>query len=124
MRTAIAATAACVLSWLGLLIGAGNVGLQRSVAVGPTTLLETPLALALAAGSAVLVGAVAGRSGVLPIPLLGAVLIGDLIGAALLAPVLVDELELVHAPVVFVAISALGLQPLGALIGARVARRA
>ena len=124
MRTAIAATAVCLLSWLGLLIGAGNVGLQRAVAIGPTTLLEVPLALALAAGSAVLVGALAGRSGVSALPLLGAVLVGDLIGAALLAPILVGELELVHSPVVFVAISALGLQPLGALFGARVARRA
>jgi hypothetical protein len=124
MRTAIAATAVCVLSWLGLLIGAGNVGLQRAVAIGPTTLLEVPLALALAAGSAVIVGTLAGRSGVSAFPLLGAVLVGDLIGAALLAPILVGEVELVHAPDVFVAITALGLQPLGALIGAYVARRA
>jgi hypothetical protein len=74
--------------------------------------------------AATAVCALAGRSGVSALPLLGAVLVGDLIGAALLAPILVGELELVHAPVVFVAISALSLQPLGALIGTWVARRA
>jgi hypothetical protein len=124
MRTATAATAVCLVSWLCLLIGAGNVGLQRSVGVGPTTLLEVPLALGLAAGSALLIGALAGRSRVLPVPLLGAVLLGDAIGAAVLAPVAIGELELVHAPTVFVAITALGLQPLGAVLGASVARRA
>jgi hypothetical protein len=124
MRTVIAAIAICVVSWLGLLIGAGNVGLQRSVAVSPTTLLEVPAALALAAGAAVLIGTLAGRNGVAPLPLLAVVLVGDLIGAAVLAPLAVGELELVHAPVVFVAIAALGLQPAGAVLGSWLARRA
>jgi hypothetical protein len=124
MRTAVAAIAICLASWLALAIGAGNVGLQRSVAVSPLTLLEVPLALALATASAVLIGALAGRNGVSPLPLLGAVLVGDLIGAAVIAPLAVGELELVHAPVVFVAITALGLQPIATVLGSLVARRA
>jgi hypothetical protein len=51
------------------------------------------------------------------------VLVGDLIGAGFLAPLAVGELEVIHAPVVFAAISALGLQPLAAAAGSWVAAR-
>jgi hypothetical protein len=124
MRTGAAAIAICLASWLGLATGAGNIGLQRSVAVSPMTFLEVPLALALAAGAALLIGALAGRNGVAPLPLLGAVLVGDLIGAAVLAPLAVGELEIMHAPTVFAAITALGMQPIGAVLGSWLARRA
>jgi len=121
MRTAATAALVCVASWIGLLLGAGNVGLQRSVGVGPLTLLEAPLALALSAGLAMGAAWLAGGGASSPLRILIAVLAGDVIGAVLLAPLLIGELEIIHAPTVFVAISALGLQPLAACIGSWLA---
>ena len=125
MRIAAVSSLVCVASWIGLLIGAGNVGLQRSVAIGPLTLLELPLALGLATILAFLAAWLPARFGPTrafsPLPLLGGVVAGDLIGAVILAPFLVGELELIRAPVVFAAITALGLQPLAAFLGAWLA---
>ena len=118
MRTAATATLVCIGSWIGLLLGAGNVGLQRSVGIGPLTLLEAPLALTVSAGLALGAAWLGGGGASSPLRILIAVLAGDFIGAVLLAPVLIGELEIIHAPTVFVAISALGLQPLAACIGA------
>ena len=127
MRIAAVASLACVASWFGLLIGAGNVGLQRSVAVSPLTLLEIPQALALAAALAFGTAWVAGRidpgSAPAPARLVAAVLVGDANGAAVLAPTVVGELELIHAPVVFASITALGLQPAATFLGAWRSRR-
>ena len=125
MRIAAVSSLVCVASWLGLLIGASNVGLQRSVAVGPLTLLELPLALGLAAGLAFLTAWLPAQlrpmSPLAPLPLVGGVLVGDLIGAVVIAPIVIGELEVIHAPVVFAAITALGLQPLAAFLGAWLA---
>lgn len=125
MRIAPVSSLVCVASWIGLLMGAGNVGLQRSVAVGPLTLLELPLAVGLAAALAFLAAWLPARFGptpaLSPLALLGGVVAGDLIGAVILAPFLVGELEVIHAPVVFAAITALGLQPLAAFLGAWLA---
>lgn len=103
MRTVAVATLACVASWIGLLIGAGNVGLSRSVAVSPLTLVEVPLALLFAAIAAFVIAWLPGRldrkSAPDPIRLVAAVLIGDVIGAAVLAPLAIGELEVIHAPV-------------------------
>lgn len=124
-RSIVAAGLACIASWLGLLIGAGNVGLQRSVAVGPHTLLEVPLAIVLAitlgtiAVTAVGV-AVGSTDGLL---VLAFVVIGDLVGAAILVPMAVGELEIVHAPAVFAVLTTFGLQPLAAAGGGQVAAR-
>ena len=52
IRTLVSAVLVCAASWLGLLAGAGNVGLQRSVSIGPATLFENPLAIGLAVGAA------------------------------------------------------------------------
>lgn len=127
MRIAAVSSLVCVASWIGLLIGAGNVGLQRSVAIGPLTLLELPLALGLATVLAFLAAWLPARFGPTsafsPLPLVGGVVAGDLIGAVILAPYLVGELEVIHAPVVFAAITALGLQPLAAFAGAWFAAR-
>ncbi len=70
MRIAAVAALACVASWIGLLIGAGNVGLQRSVAVSPLTLLELPLALGLSSALAFMAPLLPGvlTDGPLPIP--------------------------------------------------------
>lgn len=125
MRIAAVSSLVCVGSWIGLLIGAGNVGLQRSVAVGPLTLLELPLALGLAAALAFLAAWLPARFGPTsafsPFALVRGVVAGDLIGAVILAPLVIGELEVIHAPVVFAAITALGLQPLAAFLGARLA---
>ena len=125
IRIAAVSSLVCTASWIGLLIGAGNVGLQRSVAVSPLTLLELPLALGLAAVLAFLAAWLPARMGsasqLAPLPLVGGVLVGDVIGAVILAPFLVGELEIIHAPVVFAAITALGMQPLAAILGAGVA---
>ncbi len=124
VRIAAVSSLVCVASWIGLLVGAGNVGLQRSVGVGPLTLLELPLALGLAAGLAFLAAWLPGRFGASSAPapvLVGGVLAGDLIGAVILAPIAIGELEVIHAPVVFAAITALGLRPLAAFVGAWLA---
>lgn len=126
MRTVIGAGLVCLASWLGLLLGAGNVGLQRSVSVGPWTLVEHPGGLVLAAALAFLVALavtwMAGPGRQNPLRLVAAVLIGDAIGALVLAPAAVGELTVLNAPVVFVALTALGLQPLATVLGAMAYR--
>ena len=125
MRTPIAAAVVCLASWLGLWAGAGSVGLSRSVALSPLTLLELPLALVLATALALVavLGLTRLARGTPPIQLVAWVLVGDLFGAAVLAPLAVGELTVIHAPVVFAAITALGLQPLAAAAGAWIAGR-
>lgn len=126
IRTLVSAGAVCVASWLGLLVGAGNVGLQRSVSIGPLTLFEHPLAIVLATGTAFAVALAAttlgGANRPRPLKLVGGVLAGDAIGALLLAPLAVGELTPLNAPVLFVALAVLGLQPLATLAGAAVPR--
>ncbi|OGO54046.1 MAG: hypothetical protein A2V84_09700 [Chloroflexi bacterium RBG_16_70_13] len=121
MRIATAAGIVCVTSWLALAVGAGNIGLQRSVAVGPLTLLEQPLTVVLVAavslGTALAVGWALRVS---PLQLLAGVLVGDVAGAVILAPVAIGELEPIHAPVVFAAIAVLGIQPAAAWLGAAI----
>lgn len=121
IRMVAGAILICLASWFGLALGAGNVGLQRSVSVGPGTLFEHPLGLVPAAGLAFLatmtVTWIAGSARQHALRLVTAVLIGDVIGAVVLAPVLVGELTVANAPVVFVALTALGLQPVATLLG-------
>ena len=127
MRTMVIASLVCIASWTGLFVGAGNVGLQRSVAIGALTLLEVPLALGLAAALAMVSAWLPARldrtHAPSPARLVVAVLVGDLIGAVVLAPVLIGELEIVHAPLVLWPVAALGLQPLAAYSGAWFATR-
>jgi hypothetical protein len=127
LSTSAAAGAVCVASWLVLWVAAGDIGLQRSVAVSPLTLFEVPLALVLVPGIAAAIAWAAARltgaGRAWPLHLGVAVLVGDLFGAAVLAPALVGELEAIHAPVVFAVITALGLQPAAAMLGAWLATR-
>ena len=126
MRTAATGAVVCLASWLGLLVGAGYIGLSRSVAVGPLTLLEVPMALVLASALAFVAALALTRHTrgahplhtLHPLKVVAWILVGDLFGAAVLAPLAIGELEAVHAPVVFAAISALGIQPLAAGAGA------
>ena len=120
MRAAAIGAVVCLASWLGLWAGAGYVGLSRSVAVSPTSLFEVPMALVLASALAFVsaFGLTRLARGTLPLQLVAWVLVGDLFGAGVLAPLAVGELEMAHAPIVFAAISALGMQPLAAGVGA------
>lgn len=126
IRTLVSAVAVCVASWLGLLAGAGNVGIQRSVSLGPLTLFEHPLAIVLATGMAFVIALAAttlrGSTRLRPLSLVAGVLAGDAIGALVLAPLAVGELTPLNAPVVFVALAVLGLQPLATLAGAAAPR--
>ncbi len=127
MRTAIVATGVCLVSWGGLFLGAGNVGLQRSVAVGPGTLVEVPLGLILASALAFLAAftllVLARTPQIVPWHLVVAVIVGDMVGALILAPLAVGELTPLNAPIVFLALAALGAQPIAAFLGAHTARR-
>lgn len=125
-QTAVTAAAICAASWVGLFVGAGNIGLQRSVSIGPLTLLELPVAVALASALALLV-ALGSRLGRLsdqqqPLRLVAYVLVGDAIAALVLAPLAVGELAPFDAPVVFATLTVLGLQPLAALAGSLASR--
>ena len=93
--------------------------------IGPVTLLELPLALVLAVALAFVAALGLSRlaGGIPPLQVVAWVLVGDLFCAAVLAPLAVGELGVLDAPVVFAAITALGLQPLAALAGAWVAGR-
>lgn len=125
-RTLVSAGAVCLASWLGLFLGAGYVGLSRSVAIGPWTLVEQPVGVALAVGLAFIVAVGAamrrGPGQSRPLSLTAGVLVGDAIGALILAPLAVGELTPLNAPVVFAALAVLGLQPLAAFAGTAAPR--
>lgn len=111
--------AVCLATWSVLAATAGNVGLQRSIARGGITLLELPSVVLLVALVAVAVAFVAAKRLDLTAPqLVAAVLIGDLFAGLILAPLAVGELEPIHAPLVFAAVSVMGLQPAAAFVGA------
>lgn len=125
MRTAGASAVICITSWLGLQIGAGATGLQRAVSTGPLSLLDRPLALVLVGVASVGLAFIIARlvRSLSPLLLTGLILLGDVIGAVILAPLLVGELSPAHAPTVFVILTALGVQPLGVLVGGWTAHR-
>jgi hypothetical protein len=125
MRDLVAGGGVAVVSWLCLAIGLGNVGLQRSVALGPLTLLESPMTLVLIATSTFGMAFVVAQTmaGLRPSRLIAVVLVADLVGALVLAPIAVGELRPSDAPVVFVVLTALGVQPVLAWLGAAYAGR-
>lgn len=124
VRLTAFAAIVCAATWVGLLAGIGNVGLQRSVAVGAATLLERPFGLLLAAGLAFAATGLLVRQWHLRrrdlFGLLVAVLVGDVVGAFILAPLAVGELTPADAPIVFLPLTALALQPL-AVVAATLA---
>lgn len=126
MRGPMFGTLVCAASWLILAVGAGNVGLQRSVSDGPWLLLsEHPAAVPALLVVAFLVSYFLAR-GLLRITALEAaawILTGDLFASIVLAPLLIGELEVVHAPIVFATISFFGLQIAAATLGAWLATR-
>ena len=89
--------------------------------------MEQPLAIVLAAGLAFVVGLgaglIAGRAGrVDPRRLVAFIVVGDAVGALLIAPLAVGELTPLNAPVVFAVLAVLGLQPLAGLAGSFISR--
>ena len=106
------------------LTGCRQTGLQWPISKGASTLYEQPLVVALAAATGFAIAYVCAKRLHLPaFPLLVGVLLGDAFAGLVLAPIAVGELEPIHAPLVFAAVSALGVQPAAALAGATIARR-
>ncbi|CAN5835316.1 hypothetical protein BH20CHL8_BH20CHL8_04830 [soil metagenome] len=128
VRAAIFGVCVCLSSWIGLLVGAGNVGLQRAVTSGPGVLIvEHPLAVPLLLGTAFFVAFGFARvwreSSRRAVALAAAVVVGDLVGSFILAPLAVGELEVAHGPRVFLVISFFGAQIVAAYAGARFGAR-
>jgi hypothetical protein len=122
-RLAVGSAAVCLATWLALLT-AGGVGLQRSISKGAITLFEQPHVVALVAVTALAVGYLcAGRLGLRPVALVAGVLLGDAFAGLVLAPLAIGELEPIHAPLVFAAVSVVGIQPAAAFVGAALGHR-
>jgi hypothetical protein len=111
VRSVLVGAVATIAAWVALLVTAGHVGLSRSVAIGPATLLERPAAVGATLGVAVVVAHLAGRA-VASRPSWLAAVAGSvsttIVGSAVLAPLAVGELEIGHAPIVFVVLSLVG----------------
>lgn len=124
MRELVAAGAVAAASWLGLAVGLGNVGLQRSITAGPLSILESPVAVLLVAVVAFGLTAVITRRvrSIRPGALVAAILAWDAVGAAAIAPLAVGELSPSDAPVIFAVLAALGVLPVAGLLGAVVGR--
>jgi hypothetical protein len=119
----VAGTAA-IASWVGLGAVLGNVGLQRLVSGDPQRLMENPVAMladfAVAAAATGLLARKTSLGGTLVI--LALLMLADVAGA-LVAIIVIGELELVHVGRVTVALSGYGAQLLGGTVGLTVARR-
>ena len=111
LRSALVGALATVAAWLALLVAAGYVGLSRSVAVGPAALLERPVGVVATLGAAFVVAHLGGRM-VPRRPSWAAAVAGavatTILGSAVLAPLAVGELEIGHAPGVFLVLSLFG----------------
>ena len=124
MRLTFGSGIVCVATWFALQLGAGNVGLQRSISKGAISLVEQPAALILVAVAGLVTAyAVTRMFRLQPIPLLVGVLLGNAFAGIVLAPIAVGELEPIDAPLVFAAVSVLGLQPAAAFLGSWLAAR-
>jgi hypothetical protein len=118
VRLIVGTASVCLASWLALL-AAGGVGLQRSISKGAGTLFEQPVAVVLVAAAAFGVAYLSARGlNLRALPLFVGVLLGDVLAGLVLAPLAVGELEPIHAPLVFAAVTVLGIQPAAALLGA------
>jgi hypothetical protein len=114
-RIPLVAGAAAIGSWIALGLGAGNVGLQRSISSGAWTLFtERPLTvgLSLATATSISLGLgwlirLAGRDA---LGLAAGIALMDAIAGLVLAPLAIGELGPIHAPLVFLSVSLLGLQ--------------
>lgn len=114
-RTLVAGSLIAIASWLALAVGAGNVGLQRSISIGAWTLFtEQPMAVGMSLGASALACLVLGfglRLGTGDAaPMLATLAVLDVVAGLVLAPLAIGELEPIHAPLVFASVSLLGLQ--------------
>lgn len=122
LRLVAASSAVCLGTWLALL-SAGDIGLQRSISQGALTLFEQPLAVGLVAAMGFAIAYLsAKRLRLSAVPLVIGVLLGDAFAGLVMAPIAIGELEPIHAPLVFAAVSLLGVQPAASLAGAVLAR--
>jgi hypothetical protein len=123
LRIAAASAAICLLTWVALAATAGNVGLQRSISKGAITLFEQPQIVVVVALVALALGyASAKLLRLSAVQLVVGVLVGDLLAGLVLAPLAIGELDPIHAPVVFAAVSLLGVQPVAVVAGAWLAK--
>ncbi len=131
MKALVFGAIVCVASWSGLLVGAGDIGLQQSVSRDPVYFATTyPLAIVLSLAAAFAAAFIFARVQRAPraFALMGAlaVLLGDVVASFLVAPVMIGELEMEHGVIVLLAISLYGSQIaaawFGAFVGARVDR--
>jgi hypothetical protein len=125
-KLVLAAATICSAVWALLIFGLGNIGLQRSVTVGPQVLLtEYPLvtvaSFLIALGGAALLGRwlrIGVRAG-WPLPATTLVLIAGM--SWLVAPILIGELEFEHGSLIFLVLSVVGVLPFGVLLGSLIA---
>ncbi len=125
VRTLLFAVVVCLASWMALVVGAGNVGLQQSLRLDPVGFAtDHPVAIVLCLAAAFTTAALFARVGRTSkaFALQGAiaVLLGDAVASFIAAPVLVGELEPQHGVIVLLALSLFGTQVLAAWLGARV----
>jgi hypothetical protein len=111
----VAGSLVALASWVALAVGAGNVGLQRSISIGAWTLFtEHPIAVGLSLGASALTCLVVAfglRLGTGDAaPMLATLAVLDMVAGLVLAPLAIGELEPIHAPLVFASVSLLGLQ--------------
>ena len=123
VRAALFGFVVCLASLVGLVIGAGNVGLQQSLRLDPVGFAaDYPMAVILCLGAAFVAALIfvrttrAARSFV-PLGML-AVVAGDVLTSFVVAPLMVGELEPAHGFTVLVAVSLFGLQIVAAAAGA------
>jgi hypothetical protein len=133
VSTVAFAVVVCLSSWLGLAVGAGNVGLQQSLRLDPMAFATAyPLAVGLslvgAFAAAAVFAARTRKSTEFAVVVAVAVLFGDVLGSFLAAPLLIGELEPSDGGAVLLVVSLLGAQPVaawaGAWLGARTGRTA
>ncbi len=125
----------CLASLVGLVIGAGNVGLQQSLRLDPFGFrldpvgfaADYPMAVILCLGAAFVAALIFVRTtravrSFVPLGVL-AVVAGDVLTSFVVAPLMVGELEPAHGFTVLVAVSLFGLQIVAAAAGAWVGAR-
>jgi hypothetical protein len=126
LRPSLVAMTGAGASWLVTLLVLGNNGLQYAVSGEFFRAFATPMAYLAAAGAAFLAALVAARvTGLsrqeLP-TVLAALLVLDLL-LAVASTVLIGELEPPNIPIVFLVVSAWGLQFAGVALGSRLGGR-
>ena len=127
MKAVLVGISVCIATWLTMAAMLGNVGLQRSVAIGPGTLFERPLVIVavLIVGGAVAAVVTRGLAldGRHVLSAVASTVALDVGGSVVLAPLAVGELDISDWRRVVVVISLFGAQPAAAALGVVIAAR-